>query len=184
MDGTSSEVSVDTASQQQLGLGDPMLYAGFEILRGRSLPVSLRLTASVKAPMGDVEQGFSTGEWDYAAGLSLSGLLGGTLLFADVTYWVFGDPPGLEYRDPVAYSLGFGRPLAGGKLGLLASVFGYTQVIEGVAPPAQATLSLSYIIDSRSSLIGGASFGLTDSSPDIGFSLGWSFTLSNPRFAR
>jgi len=181
MDGTGSEVGVDTASQQQLGLGDPMLYAGFEILRGRSLPVSLRLTGSVKAPMGDVERGFSTGEWDYAAGLSLSGLLGGTLLFADVAYWVFGDPPGLEYLDPLAYSLGFGRPLAGGKLGLLASVFGYTEVIEGVAPPVQASLSLSYLIDWRRSLMGGVSIGLTDSSPDIAVSLGWSLALGSPR---
>lgn len=181
MEGAGSEVIVDTASQQQLGLGDPMLYAGFELLRGPGSPLSVRLTGAVKAPMGNVERGFSTGAWDYAAGLSLSGVLGGTMLFADVAYWVFGDPPGLEYRDPVAYSLGFGRPLIGGKLGLMASVLGYTEVIEGVAPPAQASLSLSYLIDWSRSLMGGVSFGLTDSSPDIAFSLGWSFALASPR---
>ncbi len=178
--GSGTEATVDTAMQQQLGLGDPMLFAGVALLGGRAAPVTLRLMGSVKMPVADVERGFSTGAWDYAAGLSLSGVLGSTLLFADASYWVFGDPPGMEYRDPLAYSAGFGRPLAGGKLGLMAAVYGYTQVIEGVAPPIQASLSLSYLLDWNRSLMGGVSFGLTDSSPDIAFSLGWSFALAGP----
>jgi hypothetical protein len=181
MEGAGSEITVDTATQQQIGLGDPMLFAGFEVLGGPGAPMSLRLTGNLKVPLGDVERGFSTGAWDYAAGLSLSGVLAGTLLFADVAYWIFGDPPGLEYRDPVAYSAGFGRPLFGGKLGLMAALYGYTEVIDGVTPPVQASVSVSYLIDWSHSLMGGVSFGLTDSSPDIAFSLGWSVALAGLR---
>jgi len=181
MTGTGSEVSVDTATQQQIGIGDPMLFAGVELFGGPLAPVSLRLMGNLKVPLGDVERGFSTGAWDYSAGLSLSGVLGETLLFADVAYWIFGDPPGIVYRDPIAYSAGFGRPLAGGKLGLMAAIYGYTEVIEGVAPPVQASLSISYLIGWNRSLMGGVSFGLTDSSPDIAFSLGWSFALTRAR---
>lgn len=179
VDGTSTELRADTATQQQVGLGDPMFYAGLEVVRSRAGMLSVRVSGSVKAPLGDVERGFSTGQWDYAAGLALSGVLGGTLLFADVAYWVFGDPPGLEYIDPIAYSFGVGRPFANGKLGLMASVFGYTEVIEGATPPVQASLGLSYLVDFRRSLMGTVSFGLTDSSPDIAVSVGWSLALGS-----
>jgi predicted signal transduction protein with EAL and GGDEF domain len=55
----------------EIGLGDPLVRADFEVLQGaRRLP-SVRVGAQVKMPLGSSgDHGFGTGEWDYGAGLS------------------------------------------------------------------------------------------------------------------
>ncbi len=168
---------VDTTTYQEFGIGDPLAHADFRLWKEGAVLPSLRITADVKAPIADVDRGFGTGAWDYSAGLSLAKSLGRTMLFTDLAYWVLGDLPDLELKDPLAYSFGFGHALPGGRVGLLASVFGYTRILEGVDPPAQVSLGLSYLLGSGRSLIGSAAFGLSESSPDVSFSFGWRFRL-------
>jgi hypothetical protein len=95
---------------------------------------------------------------------------------ADVSYWVLGDMPDLELRDPVSYALAVGHPLSE-RIGLLVSIFGYSRIIEGTDPPTQLSLGLSYLMGQKRSFTGSAAFGLTDSSPDVSVSLGWRLSL-------
>jgi len=172
--GAASELlAVDTISYGEVGLGDPMLRVDLRLLNGRGLLPALRVTFDVKAPVGDVERGFSSGEWDYAGGFSLAKSVGTTLLFADLAYWYVGDMPGVELGNSLAYGAGVGQSLGQGKLGLLASIYGNTPIQPGLAPPVQASLGLSYVLDLRRSLMVSASAGLTDSAPDISLAFGW-----------
>ncbi len=171
--GAAGSVLVDTISYEELGIGDPLVRADLRVLDERGLLPAVRLTLDVKAPVGDVERGFSSGEWDYAGGLSLTKSVGRTLLFADLAYWYVGDMPGVELGNSLAYGAGIGRSLGGGKLGVLASIFGSTRIQPAVDPPLQVSLGLSYLLDLRRSLMVSASAGLTDSAPDISLSLGW-----------
>ncbi len=168
---------VDTTAYEDFGIGDPLAHAEFRLWKEGGAFPSLRITADVKVPIADVDRGFGTGQWDYSAGVSLSKSLGRTMLFTDLAYWVLGDLPDLELKNPLAYSVGLGHILPGARVGLLASVFGYTRILDGVDPPAQVSLGLSYLLGSGRSLIGSAAFGLSESSPDVSLSFGWRFRL-------
>lgn len=167
----------DTTTFDEIGLGDPLLHAGLRVSAGAGLLPGVSVTGDLKVPLADVDRGFGTGAWDFAAGVSLSESLGPALLFADVSYWVLGDLPELELKDPVAYSFGLGAPLAGGKLGLLASYLGYTEILEDVDPPSQLSLGLSILLPAGRSVIASAGMGLSDSSPDLTLSFGWRMPL-------
>ena len=166
----------DTAVVDEIGMGDVSAHAEIELLGFSAIRPSLRLTAGAKAPVADVDSGFGTGEWDYGVGLSAAQPLGRTLVLADVSYWVLGDMPDLELRDPVSYALAVGHPLSE-RIGLLVSIFGYSRIIEGTDPPTQLSLGLSYLMGQKRSFTGSAAFGLTDSSPDVSVSLGWRLSL-------
>lgn len=167
----------DTASYDEVGLGDPLAYADLEIISGRGLIPTLRIAGHLKVPIADVERGFGTGEWDYGAGLSLTSVFGSVMLFADIAYWVLGDMPDLELENPVSYSLGLGLPIGGGRWGLLTSLSGYSEIIAGADPPAQLSVGASYLMRSGRSLLASAAFGLSESTPDLSFSFGWRVPL-------
>jgi len=166
-------VVADTVSYEEIGLGDPMARLDLRLLDERGLRPSIRVTLDVKVPVGDVERGFSSGEWDYAGGLSAMKSLGTTFVFIDVAYWYMGDMPGVELENSLAYGAGVGQSLGAGRLGLLASIFGSSPIQPTVDPPLQVSLGLSYLMDLRRSLMISASAGLTDSAPDISLSFGW-----------
>jgi hypothetical protein len=156
-----------------VGVGDPLLRADWEALREPGVAVA----AVAKPPLASVEKGFGTGEWDYGAGLSLAHLVRRTFLSASAIYWVMGDPAEVDLHNAVAYSVGVGRPLARGRFSALVSLAGYTRVLEGVDPFRQIAVSLGYVPASGRSLSAAVTFGLSQSAPDVGLSLGWSVAL-------
>lgn len=176
-DGDLDEIALaDTSSVGEVGIGDVSAHAELELIGVSVSRPALRLTADVKVPVADVDRGFSTGEWDYAAGLSISQHFGRTLAFVDVAYWILGDLPDLELQDPFAYAVGVGYPLSE-RMGFLLTASGYSTIIEGTDPPAQISVGLSYLLSGNRGLLGGAALGLTESSPDVSFSFGWRVAL-------
>ncbi len=168
---------VDTSTYNSVGVGDPLASATIEVLRQGRVGPSVRLTGYVKVPLADVERGFGTGEWDYAGGLSFAKNVGRTLVLVDLVYWFLGDLPDLELKDPVSYAVSLGRPLGDGRVSLLASLAGYTEIVPGVDPALQLGFGLSYLVGFERSLSASAGFGLTESTPDISLSVGWQFGL-------
>jgi len=162
---------------RQYGIGDPLISAGLGLWKEGAAVPGVELTAQVKLPLADVTRGFGTGRADYSAGVSVSKRLGSFFLFANTAYWVLGDLPDLELRDAWAYGFSVGHAVSGGKLTLLASYFGYTEIIAGVAPPSSLGLGLSVKVGARSGLMLNAAFGLSESSPDLSVSLGWAIGL-------
>ncbi len=162
---------------QEFGIGDPLLYVGLRLWKESGFLPSVQVTGQAKAPLASVEQGFGTGEWDCAGGISLSKKAGSVFLFLDLNYWKLGDLPELELKDPLSYSLSVGKPLSGGKYALLVSYSGCTRIISEVEPPSFLGIGFSYRVDSRGSLMVNASFGLSESVPDFTVSLGWTIGL-------
>ena len=167
----------DTSLGTSAGLGDPSLLASVEVIRERGLRPSIRLIGSVKVPLTDPDSGFGTGAWDAGAGFGIAKSLSNWLVFVDLTAWTFGDLPDLELQDALAYSVALGHALGGGRYGVLASVSGFTEVIDGVEPPVQAGLGLSARVTGRVSLTANVSVGLTESAPDLTGGLGWRIAL-------
>jgi hypothetical protein len=162
---------------RQYGVGDPLLYMGIRLWEEGKVVPSLQVVGQAKVPLATLESGFGTGEWDYGAGISLGKRLGGVFLFADLGYWVLGDLPDLELKNPWSYVVSMGLPLSGGKAALMLSYSGLTEIIAGVEPPSALGLGLSIRVGSRSSLLFNGSLGLSESSPDFSASFGWSIGL-------
>jgi hypothetical protein len=166
----------DTASFDQVGVGDPTLRVSVDLVpRGRG-DVSVTLSGEVKAPLADPARGFGTGEWDGGGALSVAGRLGSTLLFGEVGYWVLGDLPDLPLQNPVSYSVGIGHRLAD-RVSLLASLSGYSRIVAGTDPPLDVGGAIGYRLGEGRSLSVGVTIGLSESSPDVSVSVGWTTRL-------
>jgi hypothetical protein len=166
----------DTASFDQVGVGDPTFRVGVDLVPADRGAVSVTLSGEVKAPLADPARGFGTGEWDGGAALSVGGRVGSTVLFGEVGYWVLGDLPDLPLENPVSYSVGLGHRL-GDRLTLLASLSGYSRIVAGTDPPLDLGGALGYRLGEGRSLSLGVTIGLSESSPDVSVSAGWTATL-------
>ena len=156
-----------------VNVGDPFFSGGVELYRGPGLVRSFSVQAYAKAPVASVSSGVSTGQWDYGGGASLSVGSGRTFAFGDASYWVLGDMPELQLLDNVVYGVGIGRASEDGKWSVIGSASGSSEVIRNVAPPASAGVSVGYRQSASQSLTFGVHFGLTESAPQFGASLGW-----------
>jgi hypothetical protein len=164
-------------SFNQYGLADPNV--GAEVIVYESLFGSeIALVSTVKLPVTSLESGFGTGEWDAGIGISSTFRIGDRYLFGDLAYWSFGDMPDLELNAALSYTFSIGQPFRADRYGVIVTVGGMTRVISGVTPPAYVAVGLARFGLKRDVSLK-AGVGLTESSPDFSFSLGWSLPLWN-----
>ncbi len=159
------------------GLGDPLVRADLELMTDRGSRPSLRINASTKVPVAEMDGGFGTGAWDVGGGLSLAKRLGRGSLFMDVSYWDFGDLPDLELQNALAYGLAYGRVLGSGRWSVLTSISSWTSIVDGADPPVQLGVGLSRLFSTGRSVSVTAGVGLTETAPDVSIALGWRLDL-------
>jgi hypothetical protein len=174
-----STVLIDTSQYHHTGIGDPVFHGEARIIEESTTVPATSLTADAKPPLANPSNGFGTGEWNWSLGVSLAKKLGPVFGFVTLGYWMLGDMPDLELKDPFVYSLSLGKPLAQGKYSVLASYSGQTQVLETAEPPSMISLMVGRFFNTSSSLSLSTSFGLSNSAPDIAIGLGWHIGLSS-----
>lgn len=153
----------------QSGFADPTFRVEVEAWRTGTRDAALRLSASVKAPVASVEDGFSSGEVDYALGVSWSGFRGRQSVLADFTWWVLGDPSDVDYRNVASFYVGYGRVLDRRyRWSAIVSASGSPSVIAGGTPPAQVSVALLRGFGARGALGLSLDLGLTDGAADLG----------------
>lgn len=152
-------------------VADPLVGVGLELIRPRGPFLGLDLTGSVKVPVRNIDSGVGTGELDVGIGLSTALGRGRALLFADAGWWSYGDPPGLELKDVVSWSVGVGG-LLGSRTSGLVSLAGSSGIMEAVEAPLDVSALLSVGLNDRLSLSLGAGVGLSEASPDFTLSAG------------
>jgi hypothetical protein len=154
------------------GVGDPVLQLDYIVMSRPGIRDSLGLFAAVKAPVADVDTTYGTGEWDTGAGVGYFYPLAKTGVYAEASYWLLGDPPGLELLDPMRLRVEVVRRLGSRWRGALA-VDGSTEVVEGagesVVLEASALRSVSPTAETGVFL----AVGLTSGAPDIVLSWEW-----------
>lgn len=161
-------------------LADPLLSAAVQLYRGWGPLLSVDVDARVKPPLVAVESGGGTGEWDAGVGIMLAAAAGSrTLLFADLGWWRYGDPPGLEFPDEVTFGIGAGRALRDRLAAMLLLSGG---IDTGGEASSSALLALaSYRVGAAGSLAAGASVGLDDDAA-LSLFVAWRVPLaSRPR---
>lgn len=167
----------DTSSFNRYSFGDPSLYANIPLYKSPSGTTLLQLHTSIKFPIASPASGFGTGEWDYGLGLSVSQRVDKFFAFANVMKWWFGDMPGLELKDPIAYNLGIGASPGDGKWMINVFFNGYTDIIQGYDPPMTVGGGIGYPVSPKVLLNGLVAFGLSESSADVTFGVGWIVNL-------
>jgi hypothetical protein len=166
-----------TGLETLVGFGDPLLRGEVELVRDAPNHPSVRVLAGAKPPLASIDDGFSTGAWDYGTGVSVSKRAGVHSFSADASFWHFGDLEELPLKDAWSYSASYGRVLAGGRWSLFVSGSGFTTIIDGQDPPVQIALGIGRAFSSRRALTGMLSFGVTDTAPDVTVGIGWRLSL-------
>lgn len=164
----------ETIDYASTGMADPSLR--FDLELARSAGGDLGLYAAAKIPVADEDEGLSTGEWDFGAGLTFAFELGRGELLGELGWWRFGDLPDFEIDDSAVGYLAFGWPLAGDWSWRVFAA-GWSQGFDGADPPAEAGLVLRRRLGGGSRLSLTAAAGLTDTASDLRLSLGWSLPL-------
>lgn len=161
-----------TTHHLRFALGDVYAYGERQIFaEGSALP-SLTLTGQVKFPTASVEENFSTGEYDFSVGVALRKLIYPYSLFFDISYFRIGDPVGITYQDPIIFGIGIGKFFWKDRLSALVYYQNYSRVLTNFDPPRQVTLGSYIKISPRLFLSSSVLFGLSNTSPDYGFSTG------------
>jgi len=157
-----------TEREVRQGLGDLSLRARYRVAPASWDGIELDLISRVKLPTGSRRKGLSTGELDYSAGGELSYTGGRVVPFAEVQYRINGDPPGRDFRNSIASSVGASLPAGRG----LATVsYDYSgSRIRGRAGAHSLNGGLSFPIARRLNLGGFGSVGLSRRAED--FSIG------------
>ena len=174
---TDAVAPVDTVSYSQLGVGDPGLRLDIDVLRPSDGRIALKFGASCKPPIADVDRGFGTGSWDAGIGLGTATRVGRVFVFVNAEYWWFGDMPELPLNDAWSYNLALGLSIVPTRLSMLVSYSGFTTIIDGVEPPRQVGLGLSFSATNRYSVSVSTSAGVTESASDFSAGIGWSLKI-------
>lgn len=161
------------ASSTLSGFGDPLLRADLRVLRSPSAGWQMSLAGAVKPPLVDGATGRGTGELDVAAGANAVKVLGATSLLADLLYWKYGDPEGVDFVDTLAYNVGVARRLGSGRFSVLSSLSGGTAAIGGLDPPVAVTVAVLSLVGRRQSVVVSATAGLTSGASDVAVGASW-----------
>lgn len=170
--------STDTVNFAETNFGDPSLSTSLKLWDSGFGQTSISGNVGVKLPLADPNSGFGTGGWDVGAGLSWSQRVSDHYLFIlNGMYWKLGDMDELDFNNILTYSAAIGRSFKGGNLMTTASLFGSTEIIEGIDPPVSLGAGLSYQLSPQWGLNTNVLFGLTESASDFSIGLGWSVKL-------
>lgn len=155
------------------GFGDPFIRVDVRVLNDRTHDVDVRIAGSVKPALVDPEDGLGTGEVDVAAGGSIAKGIGRSSIFADVLFWKYGDPEGIDFEDSLSYGVGISRLLGSGRWSVMGSLFGFSQGIAGAAPPLQANIAFLLLANRHQSLAFTTGVDLTGDSEGVSFATSW-----------
>lgn len=163
----------DSLSTSDVGIGDPQLGMDVTVRKEGGRMPWIDLSAEVKIPVTDIDQGFGTGTWDFGSGISLGKWLGENRLSVALTYWVLGDLEDLQLKNPIAYRLTWGRSLSNDKYGIQVSGSGSTEMIQNADPPIRISAGFDCEVSPRTDISTDVTVGLTESASDFSISLGW-----------
>ena len=167
-------VAASETTATESGLGDIMLRGAYTLMREDPNSFDLALAGKVKLPTANRRKGLGTGELDEGVGLELAKeVVPGWTLLADGYYTVIGDPKGVHYNDQVALDIGFYKPL-NATLALTMLYETSNAILDGNPDPHSVSGTLSYSAPDAIQFSGGLTVGLSDGSPDMGVSAGFS----------
>ncbi len=151
MDGntTISARNSGTAHSYNADIGDIFLYGEYRFLYPQRVLPALYLTMQVKIPTVPGISLYSTGKFDYGIGLTARQWISGFYGFANINYIKIGDPPGIDYKNPLNFGFGMGKFINNGKYAINLCYKAYTEIVDGYEPPRQLSLGFNFALIPR-----------------------------------
>ncbi len=154
------------------GLGDLILKGRYYAVEQDGVLPFIDLVGKVKVPTADEDKGLGTGQLDVSAIVELClSTRNRYFWLAELGYTLIGDPPDIDYRNRLSYSLGFGAKV-NPALRLYGYLDGRTALLDGNDNPLSLLLYGEYRLRDNLRLDGDLELGLNDGAPDLGVTLG------------
>lgn len=161
----------DSAPLKGRGVGDLHLRGGFTPFRSISGLPTVTVGIIAKVPLAGVNQGFGTGRWDGGGYVSLAHGSRRMHFTAEAAYLAVGDPPGVDYRNPIMFSGGVGIGLTP-RLGMFVQYAASTSWSDDLAAPKQLSGGFQWKLKDRISIFSHGTLGMSSSVPDLNLSFG------------
>lgn len=178
--GGSSALASDTLvfdERWRFRVGDPLLSGGMDLNRmSPEEPFLVTLEGFARVPLHDAESGWSTGEWDFGGGLSGLALLDlGAFASLQLSWWRYGDPPGLELRNGLSGSVvvGFLPEEARWIRSWAVGLSGSQRIVPTAEPPFTLFGSVGWEGEGGASRSISVQAGITEGAPSAGAALSW-----------
>lgn len=158
----------------QSGLGDVLINGSYILKKDGPRSFDLAAAGRLKLPTADETKGLGTGELDEGAGLEFAKeLRPGLALFLDGYYTIIGDPAGADFNNELSLDIGISSQFDK-NVSLAVSYATRSAILDGNADPRELSGTLDYASADGNHYTGGLLLGLSDGSPDAGFSIGLS----------
>lgn len=161
---TPDGVAIPGTGGTQEGVGDVVLSAGHTLLEAGSLTVDG--VFKLKLPTADADKGLGTGKLDASVQADAIWRAGAVSALASLGWKKYGDPDGLDFRNPLFTSIGFSWRVAPGvSIGLFHD---WRQRLRPRGSElSESTLFLSYKLQPEWRLQVYAVKGFVEASPDV-----------------
>lgn len=159
------------------GLGDISIYGSYNLFEDNLSSFSLTLNSFMKIPTANSSLGLGTGEFDYGFSGTVRKIFNSYIGFVDLGYIQIGDPPNIDYKNPLSFGLGIGKILDGGNYSLLLYYQAYTTIIKDYDAPKLLSLGFNYMIKPTLTLSLIGAVGLSKVTSDFSVSTGLEWNL-------
>lgn len=158
------------------GIGDIIAGVSYNLLPYQAKQVLLDVTAKIKIPVADESRGLGSGELDFYIQADAFYHLNQINYFATIGYKIYGDPPGINYRDSIYLSVGssysFIKKLSAG------IIYDFREAaFAGNSNPSELTFFASKRLSAKKSLLAYIVKGLSKGSPEWGIGISFSHAL-------
>lgn len=173
---TTTTATTGQSTSTESGLGDVWASLKYEM---QSFPTDigyLDLTAKIKIPTADEDDGLGTGETDYTLQADYAKSMGRLTPLLTVAYKIKGDPSGIDLDDVWYLSAGANWRL-GSHLNVGASLDFQEASSDGADDALELFAYLSYKVSEVWSLTPYVYFGFTDGSPDEGLGVSVNYKM-------
>ncbi|MDH5446556.1 MAG: transporter [Gammaproteobacteria bacterium] len=166
----------DNQTTTESGMGDVIAAISYALFPYQPDEVFIELTGKVKFPTADENKRLGTGEYDYSFqvdGFYSAGMFG---IFTTLGYKIYGDPPGIDYKNGSYYSLGGSYSLTHRfSLGL---AYDFKEAAtQRSEDQKELTAFASKKLSNKFKILGYLVKGLSDGSPDWGLGFNISYIL-------
>lgn len=168
--GEDEGVATRVTRQAAAGLGDIVVRGRYYLVDDRGPFPGVSPFAKLKIPTADDDEGLGTGEFDFGFGVELYKGFDLLTVFGDVGYTFIGDPPGINFRDKISGSVGVAYALTE-RLTPSVALEWSRALVATADDPLDAVFGLDYKVSRDLSLQYFVTVGLSDGSPDFGFTV-------------
>lgn len=176
-DNSADQTTIMSNPTYTAGASDLYLYSEYEFYQGENYFPRIFITGQIKLPTSSKSSLFTSGKIDYGIGLTFRKMYGTYKVFGDVGYLTLGDPPGLDYSNPVSYGIGIGKHAGNGRSSVTFYYQEYSTIIKGLTPPRQLTAGYYRNITDVLGISFYGSRGFGESSPEYTFAIGFDLKI-------